>query len=32
LLVREEDESEAKRLIEAHRQLPPLGDETAEIP
>jgi len=31
LLVRGEDESEAKRLIEAHRQLPPLGDETAEI-
>lgn len=31
LLVREADESEAKRLIEAHRQLPPLGDETAEI-
>jgi hypothetical protein len=31
LLVRGEDELEAKRLIEAHRQLPPLGDETAEI-
>jgi hypothetical protein len=31
LLVREEDELEAKKLIEAHRQLPPLGDEAAEI-
>jgi Putative prokaryotic signal transducing protein len=31
LLVREADESEATRLIEAHRQLPPLGDEKAEI-
>jgi Putative prokaryotic signal transducing protein len=29
LLVREEDADEAKRVIEAYRQLPPLDDETA---
>lgn len=29
LLVREEDAAEAKRVIEAYRQLPPLDDETA---
>ena len=31
LLVRERDEAEAKRVIESRRQLPPLGDEPAEI-
>ncbi len=31
LLVREIDEAEAKRVIEARRQLPPLGNESAEI-
>jgi hypothetical protein len=30
ILVREQDASEAKRIIEARRQLPPL-DETAEL-
>jgi hypothetical protein len=29
LLVREEDAAEAKKIIEAYRQLPPLDDETA---
>jgi hypothetical protein len=31
ILVRERDEAEARRIIETRRQLPPLGDETAEI-
>jgi hypothetical protein len=31
ILVREQDEAEAKRVIETRRQLPPLDDETAEI-
>jgi len=31
LLVREEDAAEAKKIIEAFRNLPPLDDETAEI-
>jgi hypothetical protein len=31
ILVREQDEAEARRVIEARRQLPPLDDETAEI-
>jgi hypothetical protein len=29
--VREEDASEAGRIIEAYRQLPPLDEETADI-
>ncbi len=31
LLVREEDADEAKKIIDAYRNLPPLDDETAEI-
>jgi hypothetical protein len=31
ILVREQDEPEAKRIIEARRQSPPLDDETAEM-
>ena len=31
ILVREQDEAEAKRVIETRRQLPSLDDETAEI-
>jgi hypothetical protein len=31
ILVREEDAPEARKIIEARRKLPPLGDETAEI-
>jgi hypothetical protein len=31
IIVREQDEAEAKRIIETRRQLPPLDDETAEI-
>ncbi|MGO8983182.1 MAG: DUF2007 domain-containing protein [Terriglobales bacterium] len=31
LLVREEDAAEAKKIIEAFRNLPPLDDETADI-
>jgi hypothetical protein len=31
LLVREEDASEAKKIIAAYRKLPPLDDETADI-
>jgi hypothetical protein len=31
LLVREEDASEAEKIIEAYRKLPPLDDETADI-
>jgi Putative prokaryotic signal transducing protein len=31
ILVREQDEAEAKRVIETRRQQPPLDDETAEI-
>jgi hypothetical protein len=31
ILVREQDAPEAKRIIEARRQLPPLDDETAEM-
>jgi hypothetical protein len=31
ILVREEDASEASRIIEAYRKLPPLDDETADI-
>ena len=31
ILVREEDASEAEKIIEEYRQLPPLDDETAEI-
>jgi hypothetical protein len=31
LLVREQDASEATKIIEAYRKLPPLGDETADI-
>src|ERR1700680_4358516 len=30
ILVREQDEAEAKRVIETRRQQPPLDDETAE--
>jgi len=29
ILVREEDASEAEKIIEAYRKLPPLDDETA---
>jgi len=32
LLVREQDAPEAQRIIEAYRKLPPLDDETADIP
>ena len=31
ILVREQDAPEAKRIIEARRQSPPLDDETAEM-
>jgi len=31
ILVREEDASEAERIIEAYRKSPPLDDETAEV-
>ncbi|MFY9843763.1 MAG: DUF2007 domain-containing protein [Terriglobales bacterium] len=31
ILVREEDAPEAKKIIEAYRNLPPLDDETADI-
>src|ERR1019366_6971518 len=32
ILVREEDALEAKKIIEAYRKLPPLDDETADLP
>ncbi|MGB9204613.1 MAG: DUF2007 domain-containing protein [Terriglobales bacterium] len=32
ILVREEDAPEAGKIIEAYRNLPPLDDETADIP
>src|SRR5271156_5180014 len=32
LLVREEDAPEAEKIIDAYRKLPPLDDETADIP
>jgi hypothetical protein len=31
LLVREQDAPEARKIIEAYRNLPPLDDETADI-
>jgi hypothetical protein len=31
ILVREEDASEAERIIAAYRKLPPLDDDTADI-
>jgi hypothetical protein len=31
ILVRDEDASEAQKIIEAYRNLPPLDDETADI-
>ncbi len=31
ILVREEDASEAEKIIEAYRKLPPLDDDTADI-
>jgi len=31
ILVREEDAPEARKIIEAYRNLPPLDDETADI-
>ncbi len=31
LLVREEDATEAEKIIDAYRKLPPLDDETADI-
>jgi hypothetical protein len=31
LLVREEDASEAEKIIDVYRKLPPLDDETADI-
>jgi len=31
ILVREEDADEAKKIIEAYRNSPPIDDETAEI-
>jgi len=31
ILVREENETEAKKIIEAYRKLPPLDDETADV-
>jgi hypothetical protein len=31
LLVREEDASEAEKIIDSYRKLPPLDDETADI-
>ena len=30
ILVREEDASEAEKIIEAYRKLPPIDDETAD--
>jgi hypothetical protein len=32
ILVREEDAREAEKIIDAYRKLPPLDDETADIP
>jgi hypothetical protein len=32
ILVREEDALEAGKIIEAYRKLPPLDDETADLP
>jgi len=32
ILVREEDAPEAEKIIEAYRNLPPLDDETADLP
>ncbi len=32
ILVREEDALEAEKIIAAYRKLPPLDDETADIP
>ncbi len=32
LLVREQDAPEATKIIEAYRKLPPLVDETADVP
>jgi hypothetical protein len=32
ILVREEDAPEAGKIIEAYRNLPPLDDETADLP
>ncbi len=32
ILVREEDAPEAEKIIDAYRKLPPLDDETADIP
>ncbi len=32
ILVREEDAHEAEKIIDAYRKLPPLDDETADIP
>jgi hypothetical protein len=32
ILVREEDAREAERIIDSYRKLPPLDDETADIP
>jgi len=32
ILVREDDAAEAERIIDAYRKLPPLDDETADIP
>jgi len=32
ILVREEDAPEAGKIIEAYRKLPPLDDETADLP
>ncbi len=31
ILVREEDEAEAKKIIDAYRNLPPIDDETADL-
>jgi hypothetical protein len=31
ILVREEDASEAEKIIDAYRKLPPLDDETADV-
>ncbi len=32
ILVRQEDAPEAEKIIEAYRKLPPLDDETADLP
>jgi hypothetical protein len=32
LLVREEDAAEAEKIIDAYRKLPPIDDETADLP